>query len=91
MELKQIEKISKALGDTNRLRILVNMAASGGLIQCAKIINDTELAQPSVSHHIKTLVEAGLIEPAKEGRCYSYLLNKQLLKEFINQLNDISE
>ncbi|MCW3091810.1 MAG: ArsR family transcriptional regulator [Ferruginibacter sp.] len=90
MELKQIEKISKALGDINRLRILANMAAGGGLIQCAKIINDTELAQPSVSHHVKTLVEAGLIEPEKEGRCYSYSLNRVLLKEFIKELTVIS-
>lgn len=87
MELKQIEKISKALGDINRLRILTDMAAGGGSIQCAQIMNVTELAQPSVSHHIKTLIESGLIEPEKEGRSYTYSLNRELIKAFIKELN----
>ncbi len=86
MELKQLEKISKALGDINRLRILVDMSAGGGAIQCARIMNGTELAQPSVSHHIKTLIEAGLVSPEKEGRNYTYLLNKRLLKEFVKEI-----
>jgi ArsR family transcriptional regulator len=90
MELKQLEKISKALGDINRLRILVDMAAGGGSIQCAQIMNVTELAQPSVSHHIKTLIEAGLIEPEKEGRSYTYLLNKELLRSFITELTELA-
>ena len=91
MELKQMEKISKALGDINRLKILVNMAAGGGSIQCSKIMNATELAQPSVSHHIKALVEAGLIESEKEGRSYTYLLNKELLYAFIKALSELAE
>jgi len=86
MELKQIEKISKALGDINRLRILADMAAGGGFIQCAQIMNVTELAQPSVSHHIKTLIEAGLIVPEKDGRNYTYSLNKELLKAFTKEI-----
>ena len=91
MELKQLEKISKALGDINRLKILVNMAADGGSIPCSKIISTTELAQPSISHHVKVLVDAGLIEPEKEGRNYTYLLNKELLNAFIKALIELAE
>lgn len=90
MELKQLEKISKALGDINRLRILADMSAGGGAIQCAQIMNVTDLAQPSVSHHIKTLIEAGLIVPEKEGRNYNYLLNKVMLKAFIKELEELA-
>ncbi|MEO5892637.1 MAG: metalloregulator ArsR/SmtB family transcription factor [Ferruginibacter sp.] len=90
MELKQLEKIAKALGDINRLRILADMSAGGGSIQCAQIMNVTELAQPSVSHHIKTLIEAGLVAPEKEGRSYTYLLNKNLLRAFGNELAELA-
>jgi len=45
-----------------------------------------ELAQPSVSHHIKTLLEAGLIASVKNGRCHTYLLNRPLLDEFGKKL-----
>ncbi|MEP7145249.1 MAG: hypothetical protein ABI707_20360 [Ferruginibacter sp.] len=44
MDLKQLEKISKALGDIHRLKILADMAAGGGSIQCARIINIMQLA-----------------------------------------------
>ena len=83
MELKQLEKIAKALGDLQRLKILSNMSSRGGTIQCAEIMNDTDLAQPSVSHHIKILIEAGLITPEKEGRHYTYTMNDALVKEYI--------
>jgi len=53
-------------------------------------MNVTDLAQPSVSHHIKTFIEAGLIKPEKEGRSYTYLLNKVLLKAYIKELGDLA-
>lgn len=86
MELKQLEKIAKALGDINRLKILKNIADNGGSIQCSQIISVLNLAQPSVSHHIKALTEAGLIEPEKDGRSYSYVLNRALLKEYVKDI-----
>ena len=81
-----MEKIAKALGDINRLKILEDMAAHSGSIQCAQILKVLNLAQPSVSHHIKTLIEAGLIEPEKDGRNYSYIINKTLLKEYVKHI-----
>ncbi len=89
MELKQIEKISKALADINRLEILENMSKRKGCIQCAEIMAMTKLAQPSVSHHVKTLIEAGLIEPEKDGRHYSYQLNRELLTGYLNWVSEI--
>lgn len=89
MELKQLEKISKALGDHTRLKILMGMANCKGSFQCAEIKSITQLAQPSVSHHIKTLIEADLIEPEKEGRNHSYQLNKVMLNDYIATLTDM--
>ena len=86
MELKQLEKISKALGDVHRLKILTDMSNRGGCIQCAEILNVSDLAQPSVSHHIKILIESGLIAPEKEGRHYRYTLNESILNEYINKI-----
>ena len=90
MDIKQLEKIAKALGDTNRLKILTDMSARSGTIQCAEIMNLTDLAQPSISHHIKILIEAGLIDPEKEGRNYNYTLNPIILNEFIKEIAALS-
>ena len=91
MEAKQLEKISKALGDTTRLKILMEIAKCKGNLQCADIKNMTRLAQPSVSHHIKTLIEAEMILPEKEGRNHSYILNKPLLRKFLTTIADLVE
>ncbi len=90
MELKALEKISKALGDIHRLKILTDMSARGGSIQCAEIMHVTELAQPSVSHHIKILSEAGLIASERDGRNYSYTLNGPVLNEYLKGITAIA-
>ena len=81
-----MEKIAKALGDINRLKIVEDMCRLGGTIQCSQIMELTELAQPSISHHIKTLIEAGLIDSEKEGRSHKYILNKSLLKDYVKSI-----
>jgi ArsR family transcriptional regulator len=90
LELKNIEKISKAFADINRVKILLDMSKQEGTIQCSEIMNITKLAQPSVSHHIKTLIEAGLIEAEKDGRNHSYNLNHSLLKAYASWINNIA-
>ena len=88
MTLKQIEKISKALGDTNRLKILKAIQSHEGRLDCTVIVSSLELAQPSISHHIKKLVEADLIEAHKEGRFYSYSLNREVLDGYLKTLKE---
>lgn len=84
--LKQLEKISKALGDANRLKILQLIAKHGGIGQCAAIQESIDLAQPSVSHHIKILIESGLIVAQKEGRHHKYMLDKNLASAYLEAL-----
>lgn len=81
---KQVEKISKALGDANRLKILQHISKKGGCGQCCEIQDVVDLAQPSISHHIKILIEAGLIEPEKEGRNHKYTLNNHVLQQYMD-------
>ncbi|MBT1703176.1 ArsR/SmtB family transcription factor [Chryseosolibacter indicus] len=85
-DLKQIEKVSKALGDKHRLNILLHLTKKGGCAACSEIIDIIDLAQPSISHHVKILTEAGLIEAEKEGRNLKYTLNNNILDDYINFL-----
>lgn len=89
LSTKQIEKISKALGDSNRLKILQHISKKGGCGHCSQIQEESDLAQPSVSHHLKVLIEAGLIEPEKEGRNHKYILNEKMLKEYTQSINQL--
>jgi len=83
IELKSIEKVAKALGDKNRLSILLHITKKGGCAPCSEMHDVVDLTQPSISHHVKILVEAGLIDAEKEGRNLKYSLNVNALDNFL--------
>ncbi len=88
MKPKEIERISKALGDPHRLRIMQEVKKQEWL-QCSQICDMIELAQPSISHHIKQLIDAGLLIAEKEGRNIKYTIDKEVFSEYINYLNSL--
>jgi ArsR family transcriptional regulator len=61
----------------------------GGCGECSALQEVIDLAQPSISHHVKILVESGLIEGEKEGRNYTYTLNNGVLNEYIDALRKL--
>jgi ArsR family transcriptional regulator len=89
LTFKQIEKISKALGDMNRLKILNYLSDKGGCGECSHLGDVVDLAQPSISHHIKILADCGLIDSEKEGRNLKYTLNKAVLSDYIQGLEGL--
>jgi ArsR family transcriptional regulator len=87
MDAKQFEKISKALADPNRLMILKEIKKKKqNCLYCIDIYSKTNLAQPSISHHLKQLTDANLISSEKEGRTVKYSLNSEVFEEFITFL-----
>lgn len=86
MDNKQVEKISKALGDASRIHILQNFKNGGNCLYCSQINEMLDLSQPSVSHHLKQLVDSGLLLPKKEGREVWYSLNRKILREYTDYL-----
>jgi ArsR family transcriptional regulator len=89
LTLQQIEKISKALGDSNRLKILHFISGKGGCGECSALQDIIGLAQPSVSHHVKILMESGLIRADKDGRNYNYTLNCGVLASYTESLRQL--
>jgi len=90
LSLFQIEKISKALGDSNRLKILNYISGKGGCGECSALQEIIGLAQPSVSHHVKILIESGLISAEKDCRNYNYTLNTGVLNEYTDSLRQLA-
>jgi ArsR family transcriptional regulator len=66
MERSQIQRISKALADGTRLRILEAISARDEM-NCGEIVSLQGVTPATVSHHLKVLQEAGLIETRKDG------------------------
>lgn len=68
-------RILKALADPNRLRLLsIVKAGDGGEACVCDLTAPLELGQPTVSHHLKILVEAGLLSREKRGTWAYYSL-----------------
>lgn len=84
----RIEKAANAISDKHRLAILLEVAKKGHGT-CGLIGELTGLSQPAVSHHIKILVDAGVLVYDKCGRQVQLTVNKEMmsyLSRFFNQL-----
>jgi ArsR family transcriptional regulator len=84
-----IVKIAKALSDKTRITILKEVAKKGGIgLTCADAEEIAGLSQPTISHHIKILVEADLLNAEKNGRCLIISINEKTLNEFGSLVSD---
>jgi len=75
-EAEATAEVFKALADPARVRI-VNLLATAGEPVCACNLNDpVGLAQPTVSHHLKKLVDVGLLEREQRGKWAYFSLKR---------------
>lgn len=81
-------KMFKALGDENRIRIIRRICCNDEVCAC-DLLEDLDVTQPTLSHHMKLLKECGLVDARKEGRWMYYSLNEghlSVLKEAIDAI-----
>ena len=81
-------KILKAISDPKRLRI-VDMLSCGELCGC-EILEAFHITQPTLSHDMKVLIEAGIVNDRREGKNIYYSLNGEHLTAFENTLHEIT-
>jgi ArsR family transcriptional regulator len=81
-------ELFKALSDVNRLMI-VEMLTSGELCAC-RILEKFEITQPTLSHHMKILVDSGIVNARKEGKWTYYSISKEGRKKAISLLKKLT-
>ena len=64
---EQLARGFAALGDPVRLRLLSLLATSGDAVCACDLVEPVAKSQPTVSHHLKVLREAGLVTSQKRG------------------------
>ena len=76
----QVAPLLKALADPVRLRLMSLVASHRGGEACVCDLNDAfDLSQPTISHHMKVLHEAGLVDRDKRGVWVYYRARPQVL------------
>ncbi|HEY7212917.1 MAG TPA: metalloregulator ArsR/SmtB family transcription factor [Bryobacteraceae bacterium] len=85
MKLKQIAKVAKALSDETRLHIYESIAKVEEA-NCGHICALEQVGGPSVSHHLRILSEAGLVDSRRQGQFIYYRARPEAIDEFTSQL-----
>lgn len=87
MDDKRFQKIAKALSDPRRFDIFQTISSnkSGGMCS-GGVCQTVEVAQATVSHHLKELTEADLIVPRSEGQFKYFTANSDTMDEYITEL-----
>jgi ArsR family transcriptional regulator, arsenate/arsenite/antimonite-responsive transcriptional repressor len=74
-EAEQLARRFRALGDPTRVAIVNLLAAAGaGEVCVCELVAGFDLAQPTISHHLKVLRDAGLVEARRRGTWAYYRL-----------------
>jgi|ERR1700704_5693364 ArsR family transcriptional regulator len=89
MDRARIEKISKALADATRLQIFESISANGEII-CGELVALRGVTPATVSHHLKILAEAGLIESRRQGQCVHNRVIPEAIAEYSRALAQIA-
>lgn len=77
----------KALGDENRLKILY-LLYNGANCPC-KLLRELQIEQSTLSHHMKILCDAGIVDSTKNGTRIHYSVNpetREKVKSFIDEV-----
>jgi ArsR family transcriptional regulator len=89
---ERLAHVFKALSDPTRVRLVSLIAASDGGEACiCDLTEPVALSQPTVSHHMKLLVEAGLIHREQRGKWAYYRLVDGALAALAQALTPATE
>lgn len=79
MDNKRVAVMFKAFCDENRLQIL-ELLRSGERCAC-NILEEMHITQPTLSHHMKILCDAGIVTGRKEGKWMHYSISSEGMEE----------
>jgi ArsR family transcriptional regulator len=82
--------IAKALADPRRYDLLCRIAKAGDTLSCESIRTDCcEVTPATISHHMKELETAGLVESTREGKFVTYRLRRDVLEAYLARMAKI--
>ena len=81
--------ISRALADPRRYDLLRKISEAGDTLACENLRGCTEVSAATVSHHMKELETAGLVDSTRDGKFVTYRLRRDVLQEYLARMAKI--
>ncbi len=81
---EDFDKISKALADPQRREILQKLVSKR--MNCSDVHSMFDVSQPTISHHLKELSNAGILEREKQGQFCFYEVKSEVLSAYVVEL-----
>ncbi len=88
-QLEEISFLAKSLSDINRLRILITLAKK--TVSVSVLVEELDLSQPLVSHHLRELRRALLVSVERKGPFVYYSLTDKSIIKRIRDLLQLAE
>lgn len=82
-QAEHMAKLAKALGDPVRLQLVDVLRRHAGKVCVCELIPLFELSQPTISHHLKVLREAGIVDSERSGLWAYYYVRPGALDELV--------
>lgn len=86
-QARRMGKIAKALGDPVRLQLVDVLRKHAGKVCVCELVPLFDLSQPTVSHHLKVLRDAGIVGSERSGLWAYYYVKPEALEEFTQWLS----
>jgi ArsR family transcriptional regulator len=90
MDRRTFLRITRALVDGRRFEILERIAAVKDEISCIDLRAEVPISRATLSHHIKELATAGLIETRRESKYMFLRMRRKTWNQYIKRLSKIA-
>lgn len=80
-DAERMGRVAKALGDPIRVQLVDVLRQHAGKVCVCELVPLFDVSQPTLSHHLKTLRDAGIVDSEREGLWAYYYVKPQALKE----------